>query len=82
MLIPHSPSDIFCPLKQLFFSGGVQKFVRQQEKWCCYFPSLNANANIKNFRHLLLDVRGLGWLLAGSGSGDRGGEAGAGVSPR
>ena len=29
-----------------------------------YFPSLNANANIKNFRHLLLDVRGLGWLLA------------------
>ena len=51
-------------MQQLTFIESVQKFVRQHEKWCCLFPSLNANANIKNFRHLLLDLPQRGRCLA------------------
>ena len=51
-------------MQQLTFIESVQKFVQQHEKWCCLFPSLNANANIKNFRHLLLDLPHRGRCLA------------------
>ena len=63
--------------RDLIFTRGVQKFVRQHEmrNGVVYFPSMNANANKNNFAHLLLDLgcsgRGCEGRLRAPVSGER-----------
>ncbi len=54
-------SGVFCPLKQLFSVEVCKSLFGNLRNGVVYFPSLNANADIKNFRHLLLDLRGSAW---------------------
>ena len=57
-------SGVFCPLKQLFLLEVCKSLFGNLRNGVVYFPSLNANADIKNFRHLLLDPRGSAWTPA------------------
>ena len=64
LLVSLTPSDIFCPLKQLFSEEVCKSLFGNKRNGVVYFPSVNANADIKNFRHLLLDLRGSGGCWA------------------